>query len=118
MSYLPTRMKTIQAKMKVLECSQLFSHCKYMMIFSDAQGKLTLQSEVGSGRNSNSSKLLWLSSLHARMKNERARVATLYIIFSDAQGQITPKLVLGSGGNLNSFKLSCMFSLPANVSVK
>ena len=32
-----------------------------MKIFPDSQGQLTPQSEVGSDRNSNSSKLLWLS---------------------------------------------------------
>ena len=36
--------------------------------FSDAQGQVTPQSLVESGRISNSSKLLWLSSLPARMK--------------------------------------------------
>ena len=34
--------------MKMLEWSQQISHCKYMQIFYDAQGKLTLQSKVGS----------------------------------------------------------------------
>ena len=36
-------------------------------IFSDAQGQLSPQSLVESGRNSNSSEILWLSSLHASM---------------------------------------------------
>ena len=36
--------------------------------FPDAQGKVTPRSLVESGRNSNSSKLLWLSSLPARMR--------------------------------------------------
>ena len=36
--------------------------------FSNTQGQITPQSEVGSGRNSNSSKILWLSLLPARMK--------------------------------------------------
>ena len=43
-------------------------HCKFMEIFSDAQGQLTPQSEVVSGGNSKSFKLLWLSSLPAKMK--------------------------------------------------
>ena len=34
--------------MKVLEWSQQISHCKFMQIFYDAQGKLTPQSKVGS----------------------------------------------------------------------
>ena len=36
--------------------------------FLDAEGQLAPQSEVESRRNSNSSKLLWLSLLPARMK--------------------------------------------------
>ena len=36
--------------------------------FSDTQGQLTPQSVVESGRNLNSSKLLWLSLLPAKMK--------------------------------------------------
>ena len=55
-------------KMKALECSQDFSHYKSMGIFADAQGQLTLQSMVGSGQISNSSKSLWLSLLPAKMK--------------------------------------------------
>ena len=44
MSLLPARMKKIQLKMKVLECSQDISHYKSMGIFPDAQGQLTPQS--------------------------------------------------------------------------
>ena len=36
--------------------------------FSDAQGQLTPKSEMESCRNSNPSKLLWLTLLPARMK--------------------------------------------------
>ena len=36
------------SKMKVLEWSQMISHCKSLQIFYDAQGKLTPQSNVGS----------------------------------------------------------------------
>ena len=39
-----------QIKMKELECSQDFSHYKSMGIFPDAQGQLTPQSFVRSGR--------------------------------------------------------------------
>ena len=42
--------------------------------FSDAQGQVTLQSLVESGRNSNSSKLLWLSSLPAKMKKIQSKM--------------------------------------------
>ena len=44
MSPLPARMRFIKSKMKELECSQNFSHCKSMGIFPDAQGQLTPQS--------------------------------------------------------------------------
>ena len=64
--------------------------------FSGAQGQLTPYSVMAStSRNSNLSRLLWLSSLPARnedkpIKDEGARVLTiLYIDFSDAQGQLT-----------------------------
>ena len=45
-------MKMIHTKMKELEWSQDFSHYKSMGIFQDAQGQLTPQSLVESGRNS------------------------------------------------------------------
>ena len=119
MSSLPARMRLIKSKMKELECSQDFSHYKSMGIFPDAQGQLTPQSLVRSGRISNSSEMLWMSLLPASMKkikNEGARVdTTLYSNFSDAQGQITQVLVSVSGRNLNSSKLSCMSSLPARM---
>ena len=55
MSSLPVRMRVIKSKMKELECSQDFSHYKSMGAFPDAQGHLTPQSLVRSGRISNSS---------------------------------------------------------------
>ena len=108
MSSLPARMKKIQLKMKVLECSQDFSHYKSIGIFPDAQGQLTPQSTVRSGQISNSVETLWFSSLPAKnevdpIKNRGARVfTTLYIYFSDARGQITLELVAVSDRNLNS----------------
>ena len=57
MSSLPARMRMIDSKMKELECSQDFSHYKSMGIFPDAQGQLTPQSLVQSGRISNSSEM-------------------------------------------------------------
>ena len=68
MSSLPARMRMIESKMKELECSQDFSHYKSMGIFPDAQGQLTRQSLVRSGRISNSSEMLWMFSLPASMK--------------------------------------------------
>ena len=58
MSSLPARMRMIDSKMKELECSQDFSYYKSMGIFPDAQGQLTPQSLVRSGRISNSSEML------------------------------------------------------------
>ena len=54
----------VQLKMKALECSQDFSHYKSMGIFPDAQGQLTQQSLVRSGRISNSSEMLSPFSLY------------------------------------------------------
>ena len=45
-----------------------------MGIFSNAQGQLTPQSMVESGRNSNSSEILWLSSFPASMKKIRSKM--------------------------------------------
>ena len=58
MSLLSARMRMIDSKMKELECSQDSSHYKSMGIFPDAQGQLTPQSLVRSGRISNSSEML------------------------------------------------------------
>ena len=77
MSSLPARMRMIDSKMKKLECSQDFSHYKSMGIFPDAQGQLTLQSLVQSGRISNSSEMLWMFSLPASMKKIRSKMKAL-----------------------------------------
>ena len=69
--------------------------------FSDAQGQITLELVVVSGRNLNSSKLSCMSSLCARMRMNESKMkelgcsqdCSLYKsmgIFSDAQGQLTP----------------------------
>ena len=68
MSSLPARMRMIESKMKELECSQDFSHYKSTVIFQDAQGQLTPQSLVRSGRISNSAEMIWMSPLPASMK--------------------------------------------------
>ena len=77
MSSLPARMRLIKSKMKELECSQDFSHNKSMGIFPDAQGQLTPQSLVQSCRISNSSKMLWMSSLPASLKKIRSKMKAL-----------------------------------------
>ena len=77
MSSLPARMRMIESKMKELECSQDFSHYKSMGIFPDAQGQLTPQSLVRSGRISNSSEMLWMFSLPASMKKIQSKMRAL-----------------------------------------
>ena len=76
MSSLPARMRMIESKME-LECSQDFSHYKSMRIFPDAQGQLTPQSLVRSGRISNSSEMLGMFSLPASMKKIRSKMKAL-----------------------------------------
>ena len=120
MSSLPARMRLIKSKMKELECSKDFSRYKSMGIFPVAQGQLTPQSLVRSGRISNSYEMLYMSSLSASMKKIRSKIEAQecsqhYTSFLVAQGQITLELVVASGQNLNSSKLSCMFFLPARM---
>ena len=70
--------------------------------FSHAQGKLTPKSVMESCRNSNPSKLSWLTLLHARMKTIHWKMKVLEWsqrfsnyksmgIFPNAQGQLTHK---------------------------
>ena len=126
MSSIPARMKKIQLKMKALDCSQDFSHYKSVGIFSDAQGQLTRQSLVRSGRISNSSDILWMSLLPASMKKIRSKMKALEWthrfphyksmgIFPDAQGQLTPQSLVRSGRISNSSEILWMSSLPASM---
>ena len=48
-----------------------------MGIFTDAQGQLTPQSLVRSGRISNSSEMLWMSLLPASMKKIQSKMKAL-----------------------------------------
>ena len=107
MSSLPANMKKIRSKIEALECSQ-----HYTLIFSDAQGQITLDSVVVSGRNWNSSKLSCMSSLPARMKMIHTKMKELECsqdfshyksmgIFQDAQGQLTLQSLVDSGPNSN-----------------
>ena len=70
--------------------------------FSDAQGQITLELMVVSGRNLNSSQLSCISSLPARMRMIDSKMKELECsqdfshyksmeIFLDAQGQLTPQ---------------------------
>ena len=45
--------------------------------FSNTQGQITQQSEVESGRNSNSSEMLWMSLLLPRIKKTRIKMKAL-----------------------------------------
>ena len=65
---LPASMKRIRSRTAEKKWRHRFSHYKPMGIFSDAQGQLTLQSVVQSGRNWNSSELSCMSSLPASIK--------------------------------------------------
>ena len=100
MSWLPARMKKIKLKMKVLDCSQDFSHYKSLGIFPDAQGQLTLQSTVRSGQILNSVETLWLSSIPAKMKKIRSKIEALECsqhytsIFQTRKGSIWQKFEL------------------------
>ena len=91
--------------------------------FSDAQGQITLELVVVSGRNLNSSKLSCMSSLPARMRMIDSKMKELECsqdfahyksmgIFPDAQGQLTPQSL---GRISNSYEMLWMFSLPASM---
>ena len=76
--------------------------------FLDAQGRITLMLVSVSGRNLNSSKLSYMSSLPARMRMIDLKIKELECsqdlshyksmgIFPDAQGQLTPQSLIRSG---------------------
>ena len=94
--------------------------------FSDAQGQITLELVVVFGRNLNSSKLLCMSSLPARMRMIDLKMKELECsqdfshyksmgIFPYAQGQLTPQSLVRSGQISNSSVMLWMFSLPASM---
>ena len=75
--------------------------------FSESQGQLTPKSVMGYCRNSNSSELLWMVLLSARMKKIHAKMKVLEWsqhfshfktmgIFPDAQGQLTHRSLVQS----------------------
>ena len=94
--------------------------------FSDAQGQITLELLVVSGRNLNSSNLLCMSLLPARVRMINSKMKELECsqdfshyksmgIFLDTQGQLTPQSLVRSGRILNSSRMIKMFSLPASM---
>ena len=94
--------------------------------FSDAQGQLTPKSVMESCRNLNSSKLLWLVLLSARMKKIYPKMKELEWsqhfshyksmgIFPDAQGQLTHKSMVGSCLISNPFEILWLSLIPARI---
>ena len=94
--------------------------------FSDAQGQLTPKSVMKSCLNSNSSELLWLVLLSARMKKIHPKMKVLewsqlfshyksMEIFPDAQGQLTHKSLVGSCPISNPSKILWLSLLPARI---
>ena len=94
--------------------------------FSDAQGQLTPKSVMESCRNSNSSELLCLVLLSARMKKIHPKMKVLewsqhfshykYMgIFPDAQGQLTQKSLIRSCRISNPSEILWLSLLPARI---
>ena len=84
--------------------------------FSDAQGQITLESVVVSGRNLNSSKLSYMSLLPARMRMIESKMKELDCsqdfshyqsigIFPDVRGQLTPQSLVRSDRISNSSEM-------------
>ena len=94
--------------------------------FSNAQGQITLELMVVSGRNLNSFKLSCMSSLPARMRMIDSKMKELECsqdffhyksmgIFPDPQGQLTPLSLVRFSRISNSSEMLWMFSLPASM---
>ena len=94
--------------------------------FSDTQWELTLKSVMESYPNSNSSELLWLVLLSARIKKIYPKMKVLEWsqhfshyksmgIFPDAQGQLTHKSLVQSCQISNPFQILWLSLLPAKI---
>ena len=94
--------------------------------FSGAQGQLTPKSVMESCLNSNSSELLWLVLLSARMKKIHSKMKVLEWsqhfyhyksmgIFPDAQGQLTHKSLVQSCRISNQSEILWLSLLPARI---
>ena len=94
--------------------------------FSHTQGQLTPKSVMESCRNSNPSKLLWLTLLPARMKKIHWKMKVLewsqsfshyksMRIFLNAQGQLTHKSFMGYCPISNPFEILWVSLLPARM---
>ena len=98
----------------------------FFINFSDAQGERPLKSMMESFPNSNSSKLLWLVLLSARMKKIHPKMKVLERsqhffhyksmgIFPNAQGQLTHKSLVQSCQISNPFEILWLSSKPARI---
>ena len=101
------RLKKLHSKLKALERSQHFSHYKSLGIFSDAQGQVTHKSLVGSCLISNSSEILWVYLLPARMNKIQSKMKELewsqhYLLFLRCSRGANSKI---GDGILTKFKL-------------
>ena len=118
MSSLTARMKKIKLKMKVLDCSQDFSHYKSMGIFPDAQGQLTLQSLGPIWSNFELVQGFMVVLLTCKNEKIRSQIEALECsqhytsIFQICKGS---GVGVVSGRNLKSSKLSYKSSLPARM---
>ena len=94
--------------------------------FSHAQGQLTPKSVMESCRNSNQSKLLWLTLLLARMKTIHRKTMLLewsqpfshyksMLIFPNAQGQLIHKSFAGYCPISNPSKILWLSSSPERI---
>ena len=94
--------------------------------FSDAQGQITLELVVVSGRNLNSFRLSCMSSLPARMKMIESKMKELEWSqhfshyksmgkFPDSKGQQTPQSLVQSGKISNSSEMLWISLLPAGM---
>ena len=87
--------------------------------FSDAQGQITLDLAVVSGRNLNSSKHSCMSLIKSKMKElECSQDFSHYKsmgIFPDTHGQLTPQSLVRSSRISNSSEMLWIFLLPASM---
>ena len=88
--------------------------------FSDAQGQITLELVVVTGRKLDSSKLSCMSLLTARMRMIESKMKELECsqdfshyksmgILPDPEGQLTPQSLVESGPNSNSSEIVWLF---------
>ena len=94
--------------------------------FSDVQGQLSLEFVLVSGRNLNSSKLLCMFFLSARMRMIESKIKELecsqdfshyksMVILPDAQEQLTPQSLVRSGRISNSSEVLWIVLLPTSM---